>query len=73
MRNDCFRATSEKRNWRSSGKTWRKLLPKKNIDLIGFNARTAAVGFYQKMNYKTVREAFQIKDFGEHYLMLKKL
>ncbi|MEO8532600.1 MAG: GNAT family N-acetyltransferase [Flavobacterium sp.] len=46
---------------------------KKNIDLIWFNARTAAVGFYKKMNYKTVGEAFDIKDVGEHYLMFKKL
>lgn len=45
----------------------------KNTDLIWFNARTAAVGFYQKMNYKTVGEAFDIKDVGEHYLMSKKL
>lgn len=45
----------------------------KKMDLIWFNARTAAVGFYQKMNYKTVGEAFDIKDVGEHYLMFKKL
>lgn len=43
------------------------------VDLIWFNARTAAVGFYQKMNYQTVGEAFDIKDVGEHYLMFKKL
>ena len=43
------------------------------VDLIWFNARTAAVGFYQKMNYETVGEAFDIKDVGEHYLMFKKL
>ncbi|WP_166920464.1 GNAT family N-acetyltransferase [Flavobacterium poyangense] len=40
-------------------------------DLIWFNARTAAVGFYKKMNYQTVGEAFDIKDVGEHYLMYK--
>lgn len=43
------------------------------IDLIWFNARTAAIGFYQKMNYQTLGEAFEIKDVGEHYLMFKKL
>ena len=42
-------------------------------DLIWFNARTAAVGFYKKMNYQTVGEAFDIKDVGEHYLMYKQL
>ncbi|MNE82864.1 Acetyltransferase (GNAT) family protein [compost metagenome] len=43
------------------------------IALIWFNARTAAVGFYQKMNYQPLGEAFEIKDVGEHYLMFKKL
>lgn len=44
-----------------------------NVDLIWFNARTAAVGFYKKMNYQIIGEAFDIKDVGEHYLMFKKL
>lgn len=44
-----------------------------NVDLIWFNARTAAVGFYQKMNYQTIGKPFDIKDVGEHYLMFKKL
>lgn len=44
-----------------------------NVDLIWFNARTAAVGFYKKMNYQILGEAFDIKDVGEHYLMFKKL
>ncbi|KUJ60160.1 acetyltransferase [Flavobacteriaceae bacterium CRH] len=45
----------------------------KNIDLIWFNARTAAVGFYKKMNYQIIGAPFDIKDVGEHYLMSKKL
>ncbi|RKR09376.1 acetyltransferase (GNAT) family protein [Flavobacterium sp. 90] len=43
-----------------------------NIDLIWFKARTAAIGFYKKMNYETLGKAFDIKDVGEHYLMSKK-
>ena len=43
------------------------------IDLIWFNARTAAVGFYKKMNYQIIGKPFDIKDVGEHYLMFKKL
>ncbi|MBS7252549.1 GNAT family N-acetyltransferase [Flavobacterium branchiicola] len=43
------------------------------VDLIWFNARTAAVGFYKKMNYQVEGEAFDIKDVGEHYMMFKKL
>ncbi|AXB56602.1 GNAT family N-acetyltransferase [Flavobacterium fluviale] len=43
------------------------------VDLIWFNARTTAVGFYQKMNYQPLGESFDIKDVGEHYMMFKKL
>ena len=43
------------------------------VDLIWFNARTAAVGFYKKMDYQPQGEPFDIKDVGEHYLMFKKL
>jgi GNAT superfamily N-acetyltransferase len=45
----------------------------KGINLIWFNARTAAVGFYKKMDYQIVGEAFDIKDVGEHYLMYKEI
>jgi hypothetical protein len=41
--------------------------------LIWFNARTAAVGFYKKMDYQPLGAPFDIKDTGEHYLMFKKL
>ncbi|MFH6935651.1 GNAT family N-acetyltransferase [Flavobacterium sp. YO12] len=43
------------------------------VDLIWFNARTAAVGFYRRMNYEVLGEPFEIKDVGEHYLMFKKI
>jgi GNAT superfamily N-acetyltransferase len=43
------------------------------VDLIWFNARTEAVGFYKKMNYQTIGKPFDIEDVGEHYLMFKKL
>lgn len=43
------------------------------VNLIWFNARTAAVGFYKKMGYQPQGEPFDIKDVGEHYLMFKKL
>jgi ribosomal protein S18 acetylase RimI-like enzyme len=44
---------------------------KMQADLIWFNARTAAVGFYEKLGYAKVGTAFEIKDVGEHYLMAK--
>jgi len=45
----------------------------KNFDLIWFNARTAAVGFYKKMGYEIKGNFFDIPEVGEHYLMYKKL
>jgi GNAT superfamily N-acetyltransferase len=41
--------------------------------LIWFNARTAAVGFYEKLACAKVGTAFEIKDVGEHYLMSKSI
>lgn len=46
---------------------------KQQANLIWFNARTAAVGFYEKSGYIKVGEAFEIKDVGEHYLMTKSI
>jgi ribosomal protein S18 acetylase RimI-like enzyme len=44
-----------------------------NIDLIWFNARENAVGFYQKMGYEIIGNSFDIPDVGIHYVMWKKL
>ena len=44
-----------------------------NCELIWFNARTEAVGFYEKMGYQKTGAIFEIKDVGEHLLMFKKL
>ncbi|MEP7094173.1 MAG: GNAT family N-acetyltransferase, partial [Flavobacterium sp.] len=43
------------------------------FDLIWFNARAAAVGFYKKMGYEINGNPFDIPEIGEHYLMYKKL
>ena len=41
--------------------------------LIWFNARINAVGFYEKLEYKIIEDAFEIEDVGTHYIMYKKL
>lgn len=41
--------------------------------LIWFNARKKAVGFYEKLDYQIIGEAFEIEDVGTHYVMYKKL
>lgn len=40
---------------------------------IWFNARTSAVGFYQKMGYEILGPEFEIYEVGPHFLMYKKL
>lgn len=46
---------------------------KYNCKLLWFNAREKAVGFYEKMNYKSSGEPFNIGDIGIHFVMYKKL
>ena len=43
-----------------------------NVDLIWFNARIEASGFYEKMGYQRIGTAFEIPDVGEHIVMFKK-
>jgi GNAT superfamily N-acetyltransferase len=40
---------------------------------IWFNARTSAVGFYQKMGYEIIGSEFEIKEVGPHFLMCKQI
>ncbi len=44
-----------------------------DADLIWFNARTEATGFYEKMRYQKKGTLFEIPDVGEHITMFKKI
>ena len=44
-----------------------------HCDLIWFNARISAIGFYEKLGYKQIGNVFTIDSVGEHVLMFKKL
>ncbi len=46
---------------------------KQTATLIWFNARSTAVGFYQKMGYEKSGSEFEIHDVGPHFLMFKTL
>jgi ribosomal protein S18 acetylase RimI-like enzyme len=46
---------------------------KYNCNILWFNARENAVGFYEKMNYKIIGEPFNVSDSGTHIVMYKKL
>ena len=50
-----------------------KFCTTQKANLIWFNARTTAVGFYQKMGYEIVGSEFEINEVGPHFLMFKKL
>jgi ribosomal protein S18 acetylase RimI-like enzyme len=50
-----------------------KFCTTQKADIIWFNARTSAVGFYQKMGYEILGPEFEIYDVGPHFLMYKKL
>ncbi|PRZ25115.1 GNAT family N-acetyltransferase [Flavobacterium granuli] len=45
----------------------------KKVLLIWFNARTQAVGFYEKLAYTKKGNPFEIENIGEHLVMFKKL
>jgi ribosomal protein S18 acetylase RimI-like enzyme len=44
-----------------------------NGDLIWFNARETALGFYKKSEYEIIGDQFEIPDVGPHYVLFKKL
>lgn len=46
-------------------------LLKRNCDLLWFNARTSAEGFYKKLGYKCVESIFDIPLAGPHKVMYK--
>ncbi len=46
---------------------------RKKAELIWFNAREIAVGFYEKLGYETTGKSFEIDGIGPHYIMFKRL
>jgi GNAT superfamily N-acetyltransferase len=42
-------------------------------ELIWFNARVGAAGFYEKAGYKKNGPAFEIENVGPHYIMYKEV
>jgi ribosomal protein S18 acetylase RimI-like enzyme len=50
-----------------------KLIVEKEGNLIWFNARENAVGFYKKLGYEVKGDVFDIAGVGPHYIMYKAL
>lgn len=42
-------------------------------DLLWFNARERAVGFYEQAGYRVTGRPFNIGDIGTHYVMFKRM
>lgn len=42
-------------------------------ELIWFNARETAVGFYKKSGYEILGDQFEIPDVGPHYILFKSI
>jgi ribosomal protein S18 acetylase RimI-like enzyme len=45
----------------------------KKGNLIWFNARETAVGFYKKSGYEVLGNQFEIPDVGPHYILFKSI
>ena len=43
------------------------------VEIIWFNARQTAIGFYEKSQYQKIGDGFEIADIGIHYVLFKKL
>ncbi len=50
-----------------------EFLKQQKTELIWFNAREEAVGFYQKLGYQIIGKAFMIADVGIHFVMFKSI
>ncbi len=48
-------------------------LKQKNCEIVWFNARESAFGFYEKCGYKKIGDMFDIAGVGAHKVMFKKL
>lgn len=48
-------------------------LKQKNCDLLWFNARTSAEGFYKKLGFTAVEEIFDIPTIGPHKVMFSNI
>ncbi len=49
------------------------ILTEKNCEILWFNARESAFGFYEKCGYKKIGDMFDIAGVGPHKVMFKKL
>ena len=72
-----YMAVDEKHNNQGIGKaivqTMEKYAQKNNFNAIILHARENAVGFYEKLGYKTTEKSYLLFDCIQHYKMKKEL
>lgn len=54
-------------------KTAFPIIRKNHVNTLWCNARSGAVGFYEKVGFKIISEEFEIPGIGPHFLMIKDL
>lgn len=47
------------------------IIKNNHVEIVWCNARSSAVGFYEKVGFKKIGSEFEIPDIGPHYLMIK--
>jgi len=50
-----------------------QLVKERDFDILWFNAREIALGFYKNLGYAIEGNAFDIATVGKHYVMFKRL
>lgn len=49
------------------------LIEKNNIHVLWCNARSGALGFYQKVGFEVISDEFEIEGIGPHFVMRKSI
>ena len=49
------------------------LIEKNNIHVLWCNARTKALGFYEKVGFSVMSDEFEIEGIGPHFVMSKRI
>ena len=47
------------------------MIKRNHVNIIWCNARSSAVGFYEKVGFKKIGSEFEVPEIGPHYLMIK--
>ena len=49
------------------------IIKNNHVEVVWCNARSSAVGFYEKIGFKKIGPEFEVTKIGPHYLMIKQI